>query len=69
MPLTMLEAGRESIIKRISGKSNIRRFLANLGLTEGGQVKVVMSVHGNIIAEIKGSRIAVSSEMARRILV
>ena len=69
MPLTMLEAGRESIIKRISGKSNIRRFLANLGFTEGGKVKVVMSVHGNIIAEIKGSRIAVSSEIARRILV
>ncbi len=69
MPLTMIETGTESIIKKISGKGDLRRFLANLGFIEGGKVKVLISVHGNIIAEIKGSRVAVSSEMARRILV
>ena len=50
MPLTMIETGTESIIKKISGKGDLRRFLANLGFIEGGKV-------------------AVSSEMARRILV
>ena len=69
MPLTMAKIGDENKIKRISGKEDIRHFLANLCFVEGGIVKVVTSIKGNVIVEVKGSRVAVSSQMAGKIYI
>ncbi len=69
MPLTMAKIGDENKIKKISGKEDTRHFLANLGFVEGGVVKVVTSIKGNVIVEVKGSRVAVSSQMAGKIYI
>ena len=69
MPLTMAKIGDENKIKRITGKEDVRHFLANLGFVEGGIVKVIASIKGNVIVEVKGSRVAVSSQMAGKIYI
>lgn len=69
MPLTLCPEGEENIIKRIGGKEDIRRHLENLGFVAGGSVTVVSRAAGNIIVNIKESRIAVSREMASKIMV
>ena len=69
MPLTMAPAGEVFMIKKISGKEETRHFLANLGFVAGAQVSVVSEICGNIIVMVKDSRIAVSREMAQKIIV
>ncbi len=69
MPLTMAKIGEINIIKRIGGREDTRRFLYNLGFVEGGEICVVTSVGGNVIVDIKGSRVAVSREMALKIII
>lgn len=69
MPLTMIKPGESVSIKRIGGKEEIKRFLENLGFVLGEEVKVVSSNGGNIIAQIKDSRVAVSKNIANKIMV
>ena len=69
MPLTMAKIGEINIIKRIGGREDTRRFLYNLGFVEGGEICGVTSVGGNVIVDIKGSRVAVSREMALKIII
>lgn len=69
MPLSMAEPGDVLYIKRIGGKDEIRQHLAELGFVVGGMVKIISITGGNIIAEVKGSRIALSREMAVKIIV
>ena len=69
MPLTMAKIGEINIIKRIGGREDTRRFLYNLGFVEGGEICVVTSVGGNVIVDIKGTRVAVSREMALKIII
>lgn len=69
MPLTMVKAGEENSIKRIGGKDDTRRFLENLGFVVGGNVTVVSEIAGNVIVNVKDSRVAISREMANKILV
>lgn len=69
MPLTMAEPGREIRIKRIGGKDETRRFLESLGLVPDGFVTVVSVMNGNLIVKVKEARIAVSKEMANKIMV
>ncbi len=69
MPLTMAKIGEINIIKRIGGREDTRRFLYNLGFVEGGEICVVTSIGGNVIVDIKGSRVAVSREMALKIII
>ena len=69
MPLTMVEAGRESRIRRIGGKDETRRFLESLGFVMGGFVTVVSENSGNLIVKVKDSRVAISKEMANKIMV
>lgn len=59
MPLTMANAGEENIIKKVGGKEDTRRFLENLGFVVGAAVTVISSVEGNIIVNIKDSRVAI----------
>ena len=69
MPLTMAREGERSSIKRIGGKEEIHRFLGTLGFVVGGDVTVVSRIGGNVIVNVKDSRVAISKEMASKILV
>lgn len=69
MPLTMLNIGETGKIKRIGGNEETRRFLNNLGFVVGAEVSVVSAVGGNVIVNIKDSRVAINEDMAKRIMV
>ena len=69
MPLTMAEAGREIQIRKIGGKDETRRFLESLGFVTGGFVAVVSEINGNLIVKVKDARVAISKEMANKILI
>ena len=69
MPLTMLNIGETGEIKRIGGNEETRRFLNNLGFVVGVEVSVVSAIGGNVIVNIKDSRVAINEDMAKRIMV
>ena len=69
MPLSMVETGKENIISRVGGKEDTRRFLENLGFVAGSTVTVVSKIGGNLIVNIKDSRVAIGSDMANKIMV
>lgn len=69
MPLTLATAGEENIIKKIGGNPETRKFLENLGFVAGGTVTVISEISGNVIVNVKESRVAVSKEMASKIMV
>ena len=69
MPLTLAEVGEESIIKKIGGKQEVKTHLENLGFVVGGTVTVIHTIGGNVIVNVKESRIAVSREMAQKIMI
>ncbi len=69
MPLSMVCDGESFLIKKIIGKEEVRRFLANLGFVAGAQVSLVSKICGNVIVQIKDSRVAISCEMAQKIIV
>ena len=69
MPLTMAEIGQKKLIKQINGKDDTRKFLENLGFVEGAEVSVVAELAGNMIINVKESRIALGKSMANRIIV
>lgn len=69
MPLTMLNIGETGEIKRIGGNEETRRFLNNLGFVVGAEVVVVSVIGGNVIVNIKDSRVAINEDMAKRIMV
>jgi ferrous iron transport protein A len=69
MPLNMLQIGESNSIKKITGKDDTRKFLANLGFVEGATVTVVSELAGNLILNIKDTRVALDKNMARRIMV
>ena len=69
MPLTLLNIGETGEIKRIGGNEETRRFLNNLGFVVGAEVSVVSAIGGNVIVNIKDSRVAINEDMAKRIMV
>ena len=69
MPLTLAIRQQWNIIKKIGGKEEVRHHLEALGFVVGTEVAVVAELHGNIIVNIKGSRVAISKEMACKIMV
>ena len=69
MPLTMAEAGREIQIRKIGGKDETRRFLESLRFVTGGFVAVVSEINGNLIVKVKDARVAISKEMANKIMI
>ena len=69
MPLTMTNTGETNIIKKVGGKEETKRFLENLGFVVGGVVTVVSDIGGNLIVNIKDSRVAIGRDMANKILV
>ncbi|GAB6168379.1 FeoA family protein [Clostridium carnis] len=69
MPLSMAKTGEELYIKKINGKDETKRFLESLGFVIGEKVKVISEFNGNLILNIKETRIALDKVMANRILV
>ena len=69
MPLSLAQVGEENIIKRIGGSPEVKRHLENLGFVVGGEVTVVNTLGGNVIVNVKEARVAISKEMARKIMV
>jgi ferrous iron transport protein A len=69
MPLSMVKTGEENSIKKVGGKEETRQFLANLGFVPGSHVKIINEISGNVIVSIKESRVAISREMASKIMV
>lgn len=69
MPLTMVSAGEENIIKKVSGRDETKKFLESLGFVVGGMVTVVSEVGGNLIVNVKDSRVAIGKDMANKIMV
>ena len=69
VPLTMAKAGEKNSIKKVGGKTEIRQHLENLGFVVGTPVMVITELGGNVIVNIKESRVAISREMANKIMV
>lgn len=69
MPLSMARAGEINIIKKVGGKTETRKFLENLGFIIGGQVIVISDIGGNIIVNVKESRVAINKELANKIMI
>ena len=69
MPLTMATMGEVKKIVKVGGNEETRRFLENLGFVAGTEITVVSSIGGNLIVNVKDSRIAVNEDMARHIVI
>ena len=69
MPLTMANIGEMQTIKKVGGKQEVKLFLESLGFTAGTTVTVVSKNQGNLITKIKESRVAISREMANKIMI
>ncbi len=69
MPLTMATMGEVNKIVKVGGNEETRRFLENLGFVAGTEITVVSSIVGNLIVNVKDSRIAVNEDMARHIVI
>ncbi|MDY3014774.1 MAG: FeoA family protein [Evtepia sp.] len=69
MPLTLVSSGETNVIQRIGGKPEVKKHLEHLGFVVGSEVTVVSSIGGNLIVNVKDARIAISKEMAAKIMV
>lgn len=69
MPLIFANVGEDNIIKKVGGNPEIRKHLENLGFVVGGSVRVISELGGNVIVNVKEARVAVSKEMAQKIMV
>lgn len=69
MPLSMVSEGVPNVIKKVGGKEETRKFLESLGFVTGGTVTVVSEIDGNMIVNIKDSRVAIGKDMANKIMV
>ena len=68
-PLVFLQNGDAGIIRRVSGSAEVRRFLASLGFVEDSRISVISRISGNLIVNIKDSRVAIGKDMANKIMV
>ena len=69
MPLSLADVGEENTVKKIGGSPEVKKHLENLGFVVGGRVTVITSLGGNVIVNVKEARIAISLEMATKIMV
>ena len=69
MPLTLAGTGVPLVIQRIGGNAELKQHLSDLGFVVGGEVTVISTSLGNVIVKIKDSRVAISKEMANKIMV
>ncbi len=69
MPLSLASVGEENTIRHIGGSPEVKKHLENLGFVAGGTVTVINKLGGNVIVNVKEARVAISEEMARKIMV
>ena len=69
LPLVLAEPGQPQIIRKIGGSPEIKKHLEDIGFTVGGEVSVVNAIGENLIVKVKDSRVAVSEELAKRIMI
>ena len=69
MPLLLANVGEENVIKKIGGSPEVKQHLENLGFVVGGNVTIVNTMGGNLIVQVKEARVAISKEMALKIMV
>lgn len=69
IPLIFADMGEENIIKRVGGSPEVKRHLEDLGFVVGGRVNIVSSIGGNLIVNVKNVRVAVSKELAQKVMV
>ena len=69
MPLILAAAGETNTIRKVSGNPEVKKHLEDLGFVVGGEVTVVSAIGGNLIVNVKESRVAISKEMAGKIMV
>ena len=69
IPLILADPGEEAIIKKVGGNPEMKKHLEDMGFTAGGSVTVMNTIGGNLIVKIKESRVAISKEMASKIMV
>ncbi len=69
MPLILAQTGEEQIIRKVGGSQELKQHLGDMGFVPGGSVTVISAIGGNVIVRIKESRIAISKEMAQKIMI
>ena len=69
MPLALANVGEENTIKKIGGSPEVKKHLENLGFVVGGNVMIITMLRGNVIVNVKESRVAISEELARKIMI
>lgn len=69
MPLTLAEIEEDNIIRKIGGNPEIKKHLENLGFVVGGNVRIVNRLGNNVIVNVKDARVAISQEMAMKIMI
>ena len=69
MPLVLAEAGEENTIRKVGGSAEMKQHLEDMGFVVGGSVTVMSVIGGNLIVKVKESRVALSREMAQKIMV
>ena len=69
MPLTLANVGEGLTIQKIGGKPDVKKHLENLGFVVGSTAKLITALNGNVIVQVKETRVAISEEMARKIMV
>ena len=69
MPLSYANAGEENVVRRIGGPTEVQRHLADMGFNPGETVTVISTLGGNIIVKVKETRVAISAELAAKIMI
>ncbi|WP_436231734.1 FeoA family protein [Amedibacillus dolichus] len=69
MPLTLAGIGEVNTIRRVGGNEETRRFLENLGFLVGTKITVLSAIGGNVIVNVRDSRVAINADMARHIMI
>ena len=69
MPLSLTNIGEENLILKVGGNPEVKKHLEDLGFVAGGTATLISSMGGNVIVKVKESRVAISEEMARKIMV
>ena len=69
IPLTLANIGENNIIKKVGGKPEVKKHLEDMGFVPGGNVRIINTIGGNVIVNVKETRIAISKEMAQKIMI
>lgn len=69
IPLTYADSGEDNVIKRVGGSPEVKKHLSDLGFVVGGTVRIVSSIGGDVIVNVKNVRVAISKELAQKVMI